>query len=159
MRPAAFSLVAVLAFALPAAALARQDGDGTLSVSRMTGAVTISVSKGSVLGRVDRGKLVVEDTDPNDGISPIVYGADKVARINDATLSYSGTNMRFRFVGGSFKLRLAGAGIDVSAVGRGFATLGPDPSTDAPPLGTFSYNGSSDTLMPTTTTRFALGSS
>jgi hypothetical protein len=160
MRHTTLLLAPILALATPAVALAVRAGasDGTLSVSHGTGMVVVS-AHGSLLGRLAVGKVVVEDADPNDGVAPIVNGADKTKTINDTTVVYTGANIRFRIVGGSFKVRVVGAGIDLSTAGRGYAILGPDPSNpDTAVTGTYSLNGGNDTSLPAFSTKLTLGS-
>ena len=83
----------------------------------------IIVGKGVVIGRFDKGQVTIKDPNPYDATVPIVTGADATQSINDKTTRYSGTNLRFRMIGGSFTINVFGADIDLSAVGRGMVTL------------------------------------
>jgi hypothetical protein len=137
-------LIVLVALAAPAAALAlpRAVGDGTLVVHNGTGgdaktpAVILIVSSGAVIGQVDHGRLVIENS--GDGPAPIVTGADSSRVISDTKTSWSGSDLRFRAVGGSFVIRVYGTGINVNAVGQGFARLVGSPFV--PTDGTYSLN-------------------
>jgi hypothetical protein len=116
-----FALVLILALALPAAALARtgDKGDGTLVVKNARGQLTVN-AKGSALGRVGDGSIAILDRslDGSDDIQ--VAGAEGGKAIRpDGTVVYSGTQMRYRIVGGPYLLTITGKGINVSAVGKG----------------------------------------
>jgi hypothetical protein len=159
MRRTTLLLAPVLALTTPTAALALREGagDGTLSVSHANGMVIVS-GHGSVLGRLGAGKIVVEDSDPNDGVTPVVNGADRTKVTNETTTSYYGSSIRFRIVGGSFRVKVIGTGIDLSTAGRGYATLGPDPANaDTSVAGTYSLNGGTDTPVPAATIKLILG--
>jgi hypothetical protein len=130
MRRLVVSL-ALLALALPAAALAlpRVVGDGTLVVQNGSGgdtrtpAVMLIVTGGAVIGQIDRGRIVIEDPTANDGSPATVTGADSSRAISDTKTLWTGTDLRFRAVGGSFVIRIYGVGINVNVVGQGFARL------------------------------------
>ena len=52
---------------------------------------------------------------------------------------YGGTNVRFRLLGGTFRIKVIGRGVNLSVVGTGKVTLnGDDTAADD---GTFSFNG------------------
>ena len=106
------------------AAAARTGGpnDGALSVKNADGRVVIA-GKGAVIGRFDRGQVTIKDPNPNDGTGPIVTGADRVEALGEKTTRYSGSNIRFRMIGGAFTVTVFGTDIDLSAVGRGMVTL------------------------------------
>jgi hypothetical protein len=117
-------LTAVLAIALPAAAVAALGtADGTLSVEDGRGKVTLQ-ARGGLLGRLDRGSVTIFDLTPNDPFDPVVSGDDQpVVLVGETGIRYRGTDLRFRVIGGSFRVVVQGRGIDLSVVGRGFGTL------------------------------------
>src|SRR5437868_510245 len=88
-----------------ALALPRAAGDGTLVVRNGTGGDTktpavVLIVRGAVIGQVDRGRLVIEDSNPNDGASAIVTGAPSHV-LSDTKTSWTGSDLRFRAVGGN----------------------------------------------------------
>jgi hypothetical protein len=97
--------------------------DGALSVKRSDGRIVIIASKGVVIGRLGKGQITVKDPNPNDDARAIVTGADSRESLSENTTRYSGKNIRFRIIGGSFSLTVFGTDIDLSAVGRGMVTL------------------------------------
>jgi hypothetical protein len=114
--------LALLALALPVAATAAlraAAGDGTLSVEDGRGSVTLR-AKGGVIGRIDRGTVTIYDLTPADAYEQRVTGDDRPVRfVGETGIRYAGNGIRFRIVGGEFKVVITGAGIDLSAVGRG----------------------------------------
>ena len=146
--------VAVLGFALPAAAGAgvRGPGDGTLSV--LDGRGTFAVrAQGGIIGTFVRGRVVITDPDPNDGTGPIVTGDDWHRDRSDTTTVYGGTHVRFRLIGGSFKIRVIGTGVNLSVVGRGTVSLTGEGTADD---GTDSIDGGDYVSVPDTQTTFSL---
>lgn len=124
MRKALLTLLGLGVLAAPAAVLAASGalGDGTLSIDDGRGTVTVQ-ARGAVLGRLEQGSITVADRSPDDLSQPIVYGWDeRVLRLDD-TVVYVGDKMRFRVLGGSWRIVVRGIGIDLSAVGRGTVRL------------------------------------
>jgi len=117
-------LILLVALLVPAAAFARNrdKGDGTLAIKSASATVQIT-ARGSILGRIASGTLVITDWNPNDASEPQVFGADRTRNLNDLTTSYRGKGIRFRFVTGRYTIRIVGTGIDVAAVGSGLARL------------------------------------
>lgn len=115
-----FLCLALLALILPIAAVASTSaGDGTLSVEDGRGKVNLQ-ARGGVIGRLDRGTLTVYDTTPGDANVPVVTGADlPEVFLADTGVRYRGAGIRFRVIGGGFKLVIQGRGIDLSVVGKG----------------------------------------
>jgi len=103
------------ALAVPAAALAGQRNDGTLSVKNGMGSVGV-VARGALLGHCDRCTVVIDDPNPNDGSVSVVPLFTESRQLSDTKTSWSGNDLRFRVVGGFFRVRIVGNGIDVSAV-------------------------------------------
>lgn len=117
-------VILLVALLVPTAAFARNrdKGDGTLAVKSASATIQIS-ARGSILGRVESGTIVITDWNPNDASEPQVFGADRTRSLTDATTSYRGKGIRFRFVTGRYTIRLIGTGIDVAAVGSGVVRL------------------------------------
>ena len=141
--------VAVLAaaLALPVAAAARPHGpnDGTLSVHDGRGVVTIQ-GRGGVIGSFARGSVTISDPIDGDGTGPIVTGDDfpPIER-DENTTTWRGTKVRFRIIGGTFKVRVKGGGINLSFVGKGSITLNGAGTDDD---GTYSVNGDAYSPIP-----------
>jgi hypothetical protein len=131
-------LLALLALGLPVAGLAgSSSGDGTLSVEDGRGKVTIQ-ARGGLIGRVDRGSVTIFDLTPEDTYLPVVFGDDQpVALVGDTGLKYTGNSVRFRFIGGRYRIVIQGRGIDLSVVGKGFGSIKGDPGQ----LGVYSLDG------------------
>jgi hypothetical protein len=119
---APLGLLVVLVTAGAAAAHTGGANDGALSVKNADGRV-VMVGKGAVIGRFDKGQVTIKDPNPFDGTGPIVTGADRVEALGEKTTRYSGSNIRFRMIGGSFTATVFGTDIDLSVVGRGMVTL------------------------------------
>jgi hypothetical protein len=149
-------LFLALCFALPAGALAVEagSGDGTLVVDNARGSVVVR-ARGGIIGHFDSGRLIVDDPAEADGKSPIVYGADRIRELGPRTTLYSGEDVRFRMIGGTYRVQIQAVGIDVSAVGRGTALLDGSGFADQP--GRYSVNGSPFQTMPGVPTRVAIG--
>jgi hypothetical protein len=147
----------LLAFALaaPVAASARPaaPGDGTLSVRNADGQVRVTV-RGAVIGKVERGWLTVVDPSKEcDAL--LVWENDTPPREwttadGETACTYRGTDLRFRFVGGLNELRVGGAGIYLSAVGKGTVRL-------KGTAGTYAVNGGRYTDLPLDWTREQIG--
>jgi hypothetical protein len=124
MRKHILLLLACL-LALPAmasAALMRSTGDGTLSVEDGQGRIVID-ARGGVIGRFDRGSVTILDRTPEDAFEAKVWGATREVELGLDRERYFGPGVRFRLIGGSFRIVIHGAGIDLSAVGTGIVTL------------------------------------
>src|SRR5688500_2441404 len=124
MRKHILLLLACL-LALPAmasAALMRSTGDGTLSVQDGQGRIVID-ARGGVIGRFDRGFVTILDRTPEDVFEAKVWGATRDVPLGFEHDRYFGQGVRFRLIGGSFRIVVNGAGIDLSAVGTGIVSL------------------------------------
>ena len=127
MRKLLISL-ALLALALPlAATAAKKAGEGTLSVENARGKVTVQ-AKGAILGRISVGSVVVYDLTPNDAYEPYISGDDYVKLVGETGIQYGGRNLRFRLIGGAYRIVVKGTGIDLSVVANGMALLEGDPN-------------------------------
>ena len=132
-----FAMLAALV--LPAAALAYPSGinDGTLSVQNGQGKAIVS-ARGGVIGSIVRGSVTISDPVDGDGTGPIVTGDDWSKERNDTTTTWGGTRVRFRLIGGAFKVVVRGRGINLSVVGKGNVTLAGAGTADD---GSYSVNG------------------
>ena len=137
----------LVALALPAASTARVHGanDGTLSIRDAQGKVAIS-ARGGVIGSFARGSVTISDPIDGDGTGPIVTGDDfpPIER-NETTTTWRGTKVRFRIIGGSFRIFVKGRGVNLSLVGNGRVTLDGAGTDDD---GTYSVNGGVYTPIP-----------
>jgi hypothetical protein len=144
-------------------AWAAEPTSGTLSVERGKGVVMIDL-RGSVLGRLTTGSLRVTDQTPNDKYAPLVAGKKLTQeRIGPRTIIYRGQGLRFRLVGGGYRMVARGSGITVSAVGRGNVMLDGEPRWPGDDVGLYSRDGAdcsaepeSCTPLPADPERFAL---
>jgi hypothetical protein len=151
-------LIGVILLALPAGAGALKGGpgDGTLVVENALGYVTMTV-RGGIIGRFDSGTIEIFDPVPGDGPPPVVRGATQRERLGPKRVSYTGdTDVRFRLIGGVYRVRITAIGIDVSAVGRGTGVLDGSGFSDQQ-SGRYSLNGGAFQTMPSTATRFTIG--
>jgi hypothetical protein len=139
--------VLAIALALPVGAAARQHGanDGTLSVKDARGVFTIQ-GRGGVIGTLVNGSVTIRDPVDGDGTGPIVTGDDfpPIER-SETTTTWRGNKVRFRIIGGWFKVVVRGRGINLSFVGKGNIILNGAGSEDD---GTYSVNGSEYNLIP-----------
>ncbi len=146
--PGRFLLVGLLVVvvALPAVAAARRTrpAEGTLSIRDGKGTVQIA-ARGSTIGSVDRGEVIAIDGNPLDDQYPILKGG-RLTRLTDRLEARRGKTIRFRLVGGFHRVKIVGAGIHLSAVGRGSVTLdGDERSADT---GEYSLNGTAFQPVP-----------
>ena len=148
-------ILLVFGLAVPAAAWAVRElpGDGTVVVDNARGMVTVR-ARGGIIGRFDSGRLVVEDPVEGDG-RPFVYGAERIRELGPHTTLYIGEDVRFRLIGGAYRVTVYAVGIDVSAVGRGSVVL--DGTGFAEQPGRYQINGGSWQPMPDASTSLTLG--
>ncbi len=116
-------LVGLLA-APAAASLAAQTGDDRLSINDARGFVWIE-ARGSLIGRLDKGTVTVTDLTPLDASEPIVYGCDEVWFRGPSNVC-RGEDIRYRLIGGRWRVAIRGAGVDLSAAARGRVLLDGD---------------------------------
>ncbi|HUP33565.1 MAG TPA: hypothetical protein VM184_11065 [Gaiellaceae bacterium] len=160
----ALVLVSLLALALPVAGLgalaAKRIGEGTLSIEDGRGKVIVQ-ARGGAIGRLERGTVRIFDLTPNDANVPVVSGNDRPLKFIGANgIEYAGVGLRFRVIGGGFRIVIEGRGIDLSVVGRGSGLIRGE--TVEP--GLYSLEGSDCRSRPATceplpeiATRFQLG--
>jgi hypothetical protein len=138
---------------------------GVLSVEHGKGLVMLDL-RGSVLGRLGSGTMRVTDHTPADRYVALVVGRKVTQeRVGPKTVLYRGQGLRFRMLGGAYRIVVRGSGIDVSAVGRGVAVLDGDPKVAGEETGVYSLDGADCELEPQLCTplpadpeRFVLGS-
>jgi hypothetical protein len=142
---------------LPAAAgaLQRSPGDGTLVVDNAKGVVFLNV-RGGIIGRFDQGTIEITDPIEGDGPPPVVRGYQQARDSAPKRIQYSGDDVRFRLIGGLYRVRIAAQGIDVSVVGKGAAVLNGSGFTDLQ-TGRYSLSGGPWQSMPSVATHFTLG--
>ena len=105
--------------------------------------------KGSVVGRITSGSLRVTDHTPNDRYSAVVFGRKLTQeRLGPRTVVYRGVGLRFRLLGGGYRMVARGSGITVSAVGRGNVMLDGEPRFEADDLGVYSLDGTDCSVDP-----------
>jgi hypothetical protein len=146
--------VLVGALALPAAAAARTLGstDGTLSVQDARGVITIQ-GRGGVIGSVAKGSVLINDPVDSDGTGPIVTGDEWSKDKTDTATIWGGTRVRFRIIGGTFKVVVRGRGINLSFVGKGNIIVNGAGTDDD---GSYAVNGGEYDLIPAFALPFAL---
>ena len=154
---ALLTFAVLVALALPAASSARHQGasDGTLSVRDGRGTITIS-GRGGVIGSFARGSVTISDPVDGDGTGPIVTGDDfpPIER-NETTTTWRGTKVRFRIIGGSFRIVVRARGVNLSLVGTGKVTLDGAGTGDD---GSYSVNGGDYLAIPGFSFPFQLSS-
>jgi hypothetical protein len=130
---------------LPALAWATSGAadDGTLSVRNADGVIFVS-ARGTIIGACDQCRVSIVDPSPDDGAPPVVDGAETHKDVSDTHDLYSGSDVRFRIVGGFFKLKVAGFGIDLGVVAKGWGRIQASDSN----VGTYSVNGGPRRLLP-----------
>ena len=145
MRRLSLILLSCLIVAPAALAGPSATGDGVLELRTVDGTVAL-VGKGVVWGQMDRGRLVVSDIDPTTG-NILVSGAErKIPGPCDTCTTYGGRDLHFRVTGGRYRMWFQGAGIDLTAVGVGNASLTGDVTVDNP--GDFALDGGKWTSVP-----------
>jgi hypothetical protein len=165
MRKLVFFGCLVIASAMVAASVgSAQIGVGVLSVEHGRGVVTLDL-RGSVLGRLGNGTLRVVDLTPRDRFEPTVVGRKLVAeRVGLRTTVYRGQGLRFRMLGGAYRIVVRGSGISLSAAGRGTVQLDAERRFPGDDAGVYSLDGpdcSDDPLvctpLPDDPERYVLG--
>lgn len=140
VRKALLILLAFTGLAAPAAyAAGVAKGDGTLSVKDGNGKVSLT-GRVSAFGRVDNGRITLTSLDPTDDTLPDFFDTcTRTKLLPDGGILCIGAKLRFRLLDAKYRITIIGRGIDVSAVGKGQATLqGADATIDD---GDFSLNG------------------
>jgi hypothetical protein len=142
----------VLAAAFPVAALAERGAppDGSLAVRDGRGKVVVVV-KGSLIGRLGNGSLTIEELGSDEGTEPVVrgYRTFKWGRNGNAR-TYTGKGVRFRLIGGRYRVQFTGKGLHFSLVGKGRVQLDGSGSIEDGIFydGFYSLNGSEEESLP-----------
>jgi hypothetical protein len=147
-------IAALVALLLPSlgTATTRNVSDGTLSIRDGRGKFTIN-ARGGVIGSFSKGRVIITDPIDGDGTGPIVSGDDWHRERSDTTDVYGGTKVRFRLIGGAFKIQVIGRGVNLSVVGRGQVTVNGEGTLDD---GSYSVNGADYLPIPSDPFSFAL---
>jgi hypothetical protein len=139
----------VAATVLAVAAAAADPNVGVLSVEQGKGVVMLDI-RGSVLGRLTSGSLRVTDLTPRDRYNGLVVGRKLTQeRVGPRITLYRGQGLRFRMVGGGYRIVVRGVGIDLSAVGRGVVTVQGERTLPGEDAGVYSLDGVDCELEPT----------
>lgn len=157
MRSSIFTLcLSALVAVLAGTAGAVEPAVGTLSVERGRGMVVLEV-RGSVLGRLANGSITVVDRSPNDPYEANVAGR-RIAvqrRVGPGKVFVRGQGLRFRMLGGTYRIVIRGNGIALSVVGRGLVVLDGEPRFPLDDMGVYSLGGVDCGLEPETCTPIA----
>jgi len=105
-----------MACTVPLASASGTPTDGTLSVKRGKGVVTLKVT-GTIIGRVNYGRVQIRDFKPGDDNDP--QWSCKRHRISRQVSYCKGRLLGFRVEDGRFTVTVKGTGISISAVGHG----------------------------------------
>jgi hypothetical protein len=147
MRSLLLTVALLAALMVPAASTAhtRSATDGTLSIKGGRGKVILNV-RGGVIGSLGNGSVTITDPVDGDGTGPVVTGEDfpPVER-SDTTTSWRGSKVRYRIIGGAFRIVVKGRGINLSLIGKGQVTLDGAGTDDD---GTYSVNGGDYSPIP-----------
>ncbi len=124
--------------AIPAGAsahwLAGSARDGTLVIRNGYGSVVIAGGKeangnpigadGALIGSIGRGRVTL--TDPGEAdIGDLKVAGCEHREVSDVgnSVTCTGSKLRYRVIGGRFRLKVSGDNIDMSVVGRGSVTM------------------------------------
>jgi hypothetical protein len=153
--------VLLLVLTFPAAALSSRSGpaDGTLSVRDGRGRVTLMNFRGSLVGSVKNGSIKIEMLNEQDP-APVVRGYERLKWGRGISPTYSGRNVRFRLIGGPYRVYLSGKGLFASAVGRGRVMLDGNGSVENGVFydGFYSLNNGEEESLPDELTWLSLTS-
>jgi len=166
MRKLVFSICSVaVAAVLAGVAGAAEPTTGMLSVQDGKGVVVLELRSSVVLGLLGSGSIVVVDRTPRDRYVAIVTGRKLVQqRLGPTRVLYRGQGLRYRMLGGGYRIVIRGTGIAVSAVGRGVVSLDGERRFPEDDAGVYSVDGVDCGVEPETCTplpdepvRFRLG--
>jgi hypothetical protein len=138
-----------LATVLVGAARGAEPEAGTLTIERGRATVTLDV-RGNMLGRLANGAITVTDKTPNDAYLPNITGK-RIAvqrRVTPNRVFVRGQGLRFRMLGGSYRIVIRAAGISLSAVGRGAVTIDGEPRFLGDDVGLYSLEAVDCALEP-----------
>jgi hypothetical protein len=135
--------------------------DGSLAVRDGRGKVHLVV-KGSLIGRFANGSLTIEELSGDEGTEPVVRGYKRFKwGRNGKTRTYTGKSVRFRLIGGRYRVTFNGRGLNFSLVGRGRVQLDGAGSVDDGIFydGFYSLNGGEEESLPDDPTWLTLAAS
>jgi hypothetical protein len=137
------------AFTVLAGAASGAEEVGELSIEGGKGSVVLEI-RGSVLGRLGNGTIIVVDRTPTDPYAANVTGRRIIVqrRPTLTRLFIRGQGLRFRMVGGGYRILIRGSGISLSAVGRGSVSLDGEPRYPDDDVGVYSLEGVDCSLEP-----------
>ena len=93
-----------------------------------------------MIGSFAKGSVTINDPVDGDGTGPIVTGDDfPPIEKSETTTTWRGNKVRFRIIGGTFRIVVRGRGINLSFVGKGNVILNGAGTEDD---GTYAVNGS-----------------
>jgi hypothetical protein len=144
--------VLILAAAFPAASFADRAPaeDGTLAVRDGRGKVQMTV-KGSLIGRFGNGSITIEELSSDEDTEPVVRGFRTFKWGRNGNLrTYTGKNVRFRLIGGRYRVSFNAKGLFFSLVGKGRVQLDGNGSVEDGIFydGFYSLNGSEEESLP-----------
>jgi hypothetical protein len=93
-------------------------------VKAATGTITVTGTRGTLWGQMDKGRLVVTDPLVGDGTVYVSGATTAVPGKTEAVTIYTGRDIHFRVTGGKYRLAFRGSGADVSAVGVDLTAVG-----------------------------------
>ena len=143
----------LLACTVPLALAGGTPTDGTLSVKRGRGMLTLKVT-GTVIGRVANGRVQIRDFKPGDGKDP--QWSCKRHRISRQVSYCKGRNLGFRVEDGRFTVNVRGTGISISAVAHGQVDVDGTGDTGVND-GVMSIDNATYQSLPDFLTTFSLG--
>jgi hypothetical protein len=149
-----FALCAALAVPVVALAGTGASNDGSLVVNHGqapvgTPVVVLSIT-GSVIGNVGHGKIIIDggpNAVDNSRAPQVTSGARCTTPDGDTKQTCKGDTFSFRAVGGHYTLLVYGTGVDVVAVGTGWAKVAGIPDVPVGD-GKYSVNGDDFTSLP-----------
>jgi len=98
-----------------------------------------------VIGSFAKGSVTISDPVDGDGTGPIVTGDEWSKDRSDTVTTWGGTRVRFRMIGGTFRIIVKGRGINLSFVGKGNVTVTGAGTLDD---GSYSVNGGDYSPIP-----------
>jgi hypothetical protein len=167
MRRARILFASLLVFCgVFAATASAGSDDGTLAIANEEGYAAISAT-GTVIGRISGFATVrIVDLDTTEGGIPVIGHCPERENISaqtpnpdDKTIRCTGEDIRFRIVGGAFRIVASGQGINLSVAGKGkvslYGVLEP-PISGSGLTGTYSVNDGDPAPIPLEKRTFAL---
>ena len=154
MRRLSVIFASAAALAVPVVALAGASNDGSLVVHNGQAPVGTPVAvlsvTGAVIGTVDHGKIIIDggpNAVDNSRAPQVTAGARCTTPDGDTKQTCKGDKFSFRAVGGHYTLLVYGTGVDVVAVGTGWAKLAGIPDL-GPGDGKYSVNDGDFASLP-----------